>query len=375
MKHKKYRLPYVDNARAILLTVLINMLVVFFFHWPDGITFAGVMADTVTCVIITVIINMTIAYTTLRKMRDAGVLPRKVPESAFMERLPQNPVLLAILYIIFFSVVALALNATIMWFFGMSSLAFLPWLFSKLIYATVLSMKVFEYCVFRYVQPDWARATDKELEPDDNDLLEPVKDPLPKISVFKEMFGSVTMNTAMNVFSGALTGDAIIGSDASVTLAPTTIEAIPISGLVFGLITGALVTRGITKAVKESILRTAAPAEEPANIEGAVESAVDNELIPGGGPVVTQPSLLDRFLSKLPKNTFALMVVVCLSVMLVSAITLPAIMSLFGLSVLNFYQSTIYITVFAALLSKPLNYLLTRRLTLPDYVSYVLEKS
>ena len=57
----------------------------------------------------------------------------------------------------------------------------------------------------------------------------------------------------------------MINADASVVVHPTTVEGIPITGLVFGFITGLLTTNGIINALGEAIKSsgTAAPDDMP----------------------------------------------------------------------------------------------------------------
>jgi hypothetical protein len=44
-------------------------------------------------------------------------------------------------------------------------------------------------------------------------------------------------------------------------------------------------------------------------------------------------------------------------------------MAVFGKSHLNFFQFTIFVTVYAAIVSKPLSNLLIKRCMLPDYIA------
>ena len=91
MKAQQCSLPYADNAKAVLATLAVNLTVVFLFNWPDGITYAGVLWDSLYCAVITTVINMAIVYAGLRKMRAADGMPVVAPVSRLMQRLPQNP--------------------------------------------------------------------------------------------------------------------------------------------------------------------------------------------------------------------------------------------------------------------------------------------
>ena len=344
------RLPYIDNAKAVLVTLAINAGVVFLFHWPDGITYSGVLWDSLVCAVITTTINMCIVYPRLKRMRALGRMPAHVPESSFMQRLPQNPFVLGAIYAIAFGALAIGVNGTLLWFFDIRTMTFAPWVVYKLVYTTVLSIKIVEFCIFRYVQPDWANAgQDARAATDGEPLGESVRNPLPKIGVFKEMFGSVAGNLAMNILIGSALGGVALGPDGSVIIRPTTAEGMPITGLVFGFIVGILVTNGVVTAMNATIL-----ASYPAMMEAAAT---------------------DTRLAWMPKGRVALTCLVCICLMAFSAVILRAILVLFDVPFLNFFQFTVFITVYAALISKPLSFILTKRCAQPDYIRYTLKKA
>jgi len=342
------KLPYVDNAKAIIITAAINLGVVFLFNWPNGITYSGVMWDSLICAFITVAIDMWIVYARMSKMRANGEMPAKVPESKLMQRLTQNPLRLGAIYAVVFAAITVAANGLILWFFGMWSMAFLPWVVYKLIYATLLSARIVEFCIFRYVQPDWAKTgnTDTETETKQSVQIDVnIKNPMPKISVFKEMYGGVTGNIAMNIILGSALGGVVIGADSSVIINPTTVEGIPITGLVFGLIVGILVTRGIVAEMNKTIMSY---------------------------PAMAETAVADKRFTWMPVKKASLTRLVCACMMIFSAVALPSIMAFFGKSALNFYQFCVFITAYATLISKPLSYILMRRCLQPDYIQHVL---
>jgi hypothetical protein len=225
----------------------------------------------------------------------------------------------------------------------MQEMAFIPWMTYKLIFSTILSIKIIEFCIFRYVQLDWVNAKQK------NDLGQPVINPIPKISVFKEMYGAVTGNIAMNAILGSVFGSVVTQADRSVVLLPTTVEGIPVTGLVFGLITGVLVTNGVVKSMKMSILAS--------------------------GSAMLATSVRDKRFSWMPVRKGGLMCLISLSVMIFSTVALPSIMTLFGKSVFDFFQFSVFITIYATLISKPLSYVLIRRCMQPDFIRFTLRKS
>jgi len=346
-KTKKIRLPYVDNAKVILITVLINTGIVFLFFWANNnIGLKDVILDSTICAVITTIINMSIVYFRLKKMRAGGQMPTVVPESTFMQRLPKNPIILGLIYALVFGVLIVGINMLILSFFDMQSMSFITWMAYKLIYATMLSVKIAEFCIFRYVQPDWANAKGIEVKEDTH--LKPVKDPMPKISVFAAMYASVTGNLALNLIIGSILGGAIVTPEHEVVVFPTTQQGIPITGLVFGCICGALVTRGVMKGTNASLLVSA--------------------------PEIPESARSDKRFSWMPKRILTMALVICPCNMVFSSVALWLIMKLFGMEVLDFFQFSVFITIYAAIMSKPLSYIITRRCTQPDYIRHLVSR-
>ena len=347
---QKIRLPYIDNAKAVLITIAINIGVVFVFNWrSDGVNFQDVLWDTLFCAVITTIINMWIVLSGLKKLRAAGQMPQQAPVSRLMQKMPKNPFAFGVVCAIIFAALTVGINALILRFFDLQTMTFVPWMAYKLIYATVLSIKIVEFCIFRYVQPDIENTTVLTVIANEvkqsgkiKTSSQSIKNPLPKISVFKEMFGSVTGNIALNIIIGSLLGGAVTQTDGSVVIFPTTVEGIPIAGLIFGCITGILVTNGVLKAMNATILAS--------------------------GPAILETATNDRRFTRMPKRKGALMALTTLSVMIFSAVALPVILHLFGKTVLNFYQFSVFITIYASLISKPLSYILVKRCMQADYI-------
>ena len=338
----KYSLPYINNAKAILVTIAINLAVFLVFDWSYGIGIRGVIADSIICAFITTIIDIWFVYACLKKIRAAGQMPRQVPVNRLMQMLPKNPFALGLCFALSFAALIIGINWVILSFFDLYSMGFAPWLVYKLIYTTVLSIKIVEFCIFRYVQPDWANAIQGSTNSEA--VCQPVKSPFPKISLFKEMYGGVTMNLVMNILMGSFLGSVITQADGSIVLLPTTIEGIPITGLIFGLIMGVLISHGVIKSMNAYIL--------------------------AGGHAAIQIAC-NKLFTWMPKRKGSLMCLVTISVMLFSAVALPSIMYLFGKSVLNFLQFTIFITLYATLISKPLSYVLIRRCLQKDYINRI----
>jgi len=336
-------LPYIDNAKIALITILINLVIVFVF-WPRGASFSEVLVDSAICALVTVALDMWVVYRRMMQLRAEGRIPTQVPISPLMQRLPKNPVALGAIYAVIFALLTVAINAAILSFYDIRSLSFAPWAVYKLIYATILSAKITEYCIFRYVQPDFATARPPLTAVA---AVQEVKNPLPRVPIAKAMFGSVATNIGVELFVGLALGSVIISADQAIVVPATTIEAIPVTGLIFGLIMGILVTRAVTKAMRQTL---------------------------GSTPPAAVAGINDRRVAWLPKNSILLGMVVCFFSMIVTAIALRAIMTLFGIDTMHFLQKIILITVYASILGKLISAVLVRRYSQPDYLAYLYTK-
>ena len=100
-----------------------------------------------------------------------------------------------------------------------------------------------------------------------------------------------------------------------------------------------------------------------------------NATILASYPAILEVADTDARLSWMPKGRLALTCLMCICLMVFSAVILRAVLVLFGIPLLNFYQFTVFITVYAALISKPLAFVLTKRCLQPDYIRYVLKNA
>lgn len=338
MNKKRSSLPYMDNWKAILLTALINLASTLVFQFSEGrITRSAVIRDSLICGVLTVIIDVAVVYVDMKRRRARGLLPANVPVSARMQRLPKNPALLALVYMPISAAVIALINWGVMALFGIESFGRWNWLVYKLLYACLLSAKIIEYCIFRFVQPDWAG--EARAIADAN-----VKNPLPKISTLKEMYASISANIAMNMIIGTALGGAVVGEGQTVLIYPTYASGIWVTGLIFGFLTGVLLTRGVLGAIKQLIAGDALPQELPPP---------------------------DCRLCWLPKSDLALTAVVCAAIMTMSVVLLPLQMWVLGVSVMNFYQFCILITAYGSFVGHVFSKLLTARCLQSDYVAWV----
>jgi len=60
--------------------------------------------------------------------------------------------------------------------------------------------------------------------------------------------------------------------------------------------------------------------------------------------------------------------------MLFSAVMLWAIMVIFNIKIMNFFQFIVLITVYSAIIGKIITYLLIKRCMQTDYISFILKK-
>ena len=334
-------LPYVDNAKAILLTIAINVAVVLVFFWPDGVVFNDILIDSFVCVVITVIADMAVVRTKLKKLRAAGQMPSQVPVSSLMQRLPQNPVALTAVYIAIFAPLTVGGTAALLMFFDMTEMSFVPWMTYKILFAVILSVIVTEYCIFRYVQPDWANADGTGAG--SQNFVRPVKDPLPKVSLLRELYGSVTGYIALNLVRGVIMGSVAVTAG-SVIIDPTAADAMFLRGLIFGFMTGFLVTNGVLRKMNGAVA-----ASSPETMTG------------------------DRWFAWMPVRRFPLVLLMSVCMSIFTCAAFGAFMAVFGIPELNFFHFIIFITIYAMVMGRPLSYVVMRRCMQPDYVRHRLE--
>ena len=122
-----------------------------------------------------------------------------------MQKLPRNPGLLIIILAVLFSVLMVVLSNFVIWFYDIQTYTFPRFAVWKVVYSTILSAKILEVIVLRLVQPDCAKEGDPEQTGEDT-----IKNPLPRMESFKNLFNTVVDDFGFNMIVGLLFGGTIV---------------------------------------------------------------------------------------------------------------------------------------------------------------------
>ena len=312
-------LPYVDNARTVCITVGINLAVAFLFFFGRPITLRSILLDASICGVITSFIDVPTVLWRIKRLRPLGRLPKNIPESALAMRLPRNPLLLSLLLGVLFGAVTPLFNFLIIRFYEVSTFSFTGFALWRILYTCFLSAKIVEIAVFRYVQPDCASETNGIMQHGDD----AVKDPLPRVSTFKQWFNTVTDDFGFNVLVGLLLGGTLV-QDHNVIIAPVYRSGIAISALILGIIVTTRMVYPLAKTIKEG------------RDSGQLPTAVD----------------ACRWVAWLPRPPAKFALALLLPVIVSSMAVFQAVFSFFGFEVLDFFQFFFIRTLFVSLLSK-----------------------
>lgn len=312
-------LPYINSFRWILFVAVLNLVIAFLFQFGRPITKEVLLMDAVVCGVITSIINVIYANYKIRRLRNAGELPKTIPESRFIQRLPRNPILLIVVLAIFFVAFMLLISCLILWFYEIDTYTFPRFAVWKVIYSTILSAKMLELIVLRLVQPDCAKKEDPEQMGQ-----ETIKNPLPRLETFKNLFNTIVDDFGFNMIVGLLFGGTII-VEHNVVILPTTRSGILISGMILGIIVTFRMALPIVQGIKLQYDAGALP------------------ILPEKMPVI----------SLIPKKPVSFALVLLIPIVVISVLVFWCILTFFGFETLNFFQFFVIRTIFITLLSKP----------------------
>lgn len=324
-------LPYINNLPLVLITVGINLLMAFVFFFGQEITFERFWLDAVVCAVTSTIICVVFVYLMVNRRRRQGALPREVPQSPLTQRLPKNPALFILIVAIVCALLMALVATVVVRFFEIQTYTFARFVVWKVIYSFVLSAKLIELAILRFVQPDCA----PENAPAQTGS-ETVKDPLPRRETFLNLFNTVVNDFGFNMLVGLLLGGTVV-YEKNVVIAPTTRSGIIVGGLVLGVILTLRMVRPVFKSI--SNLRDA-----------------------GGLPPLEKRNPLVAWLPAKPTG-FALALMPL--IMVISAAVLWAALTFFGFETLNFFQYFIVRTLYVTLLTKPVVLLAVLRLRQP----------
>lgn len=336
MKNKEQQtlngLPYVNTWQGISITLAVNLLVAIVLWLLGGISNDGFIMDALICGATTSIISVAVVYPRIRKIRLGGGLPRQVPEDQWLQRLPRNPVPLTIALSILFAAAMGCFAVVVVWFFEITTYTLLRFLVWKLVYSTVLSVKLADLVVLRLIQPDCIEPG----QPEQHGTAA-IRNPLPKKETFRNLFNTVTDDFGFNMIMGLLLGGTSIVEGHNVLIAATTRAGIVIGGLILGFI--------LSLRMVYPVIRT-------------IKASRDAGQLP---PLEKRTGI-----AHLPERPLLLTLALMLPVMVISATVLWATLTFFGFDILNFFQYFIVRTVYVSLLTKPLTQLIVLRYRQPD---------
>lgn len=320
-------LPYVDNLPLIALTAAVNLLCMFLFFYGKKSGLRDVVTDSFLCGVITSFIDVFFVASRVKALAERGELPPVMPESRLMMRLPANRFLLSLIFALFFGVLTVLVNLAFVKFYGITAFDFIRLAVWKVIYSCVLSAKVAELAVLRFVQQDipWAASAVQC-------GAGIVKNPLPRVSAFREYSSTVAHDFGFNMIAGLLFGSTVI-EGYRVVIMPVHCSEIAVTSVVLGAIVVVYMVYPVAKSVKEAL------------------DASRAEL----------PQLRGSALRILPYVPWKFALSLALPVIVLSFCFFWSVMTFFEFETLNFFQFFLIRALFVSLLSKAVVWLATVR--------------
>lgn len=324
-------LPYVNTWQGIVITLAVNLLIAIALWMQGWINRDSLILDALICGATTSIISVAVIYPKIRKIRMEGGLPRQVPENRWFQKLPRKPAPLTIALSIPFAVLMGCLSVAVVWFFEIKTFTPLRFLVWKLVYSTVLSVKLADIVILRLVQSDCMQPNQPE-----QTGTAAIRNPLPRKETLRNLFNTITNDFGFNMIMGLVFGGTLLVEGHNVLIIATTRSGIVIGGLILGFILSLRMVYPVTKTIRASR---------------------DAGQLP---PLDKRTGIV-----RLPEKPFLLMLVLALPIMVVSAAVLWAVLTFFGFDILNFFQYFIVRTIYVSLLTKPVTQLIVLRYRQP----------
>ena len=148
-------LPYLDNLRAVLITLAINLVLVLATN--PGLKGYGpteLAIDAVVCGLLTAAIDVVYVQSRLAKAWNAGLVPEEVPVSQWIGRLPRGGLGLVLVLGTAAAAFCAAFNLALFRYYGFTHWTFGQFLLYKLVYALILSEQLVSLAILRMVHPD-----------------------------------------------------------------------------------------------------------------------------------------------------------------------------------------------------------------------------
>jgi len=324
-------LPYTNTWQSILITLVINLIVTLILYLLNIINKSTFVTDAFFCGFISTLVSVAVAYPQMKRLRMSGALPSVVEEGHILQKLPRNPILLSLALGVLFALLMGVFAFLVRWFFEIEDITPLRFLVWKLVYATILSIKMTELVVLRLVQPDCSLPGEpKQIG------TAIVRNPLPRKDTFSDLLRTITDDFGFNLLSGLIFGSTVVKGH-TVTISPTTRDGIIIGGIVLGMI----LTLRMVYPVAKSIY-----AQQNAGVLPRMDKST--------------------FLSKLPYRPGLFALILLVPVMLLSAGTLWCVLTFFGFTELSFFQFYIIRSIYVSLLLKVVILIAVRRYSQPS---------
>ena len=319
----KASLPYIDNAKAVAITLLLNLLLPWIFR-IDMYEARNIVVDAVLCALITTAINVFTVWHFVRKAYAAGTVPSVVPVSKFMMRLPKNRLGLMVVFGTFLAGLCAGANHAVFTWYGFESWTFEQFLLYKLVYSLILSERIVSLCILRLIQPDCRKSNGEAA----TGPGQPIKNPLPSLSGIHGLFSNVSANLALQLYFNPYVGEYAIGGDRSII----------IEGIIGSAITCFIVIGLVTKTL------------DMARANGEVN-------VP-----------LNRWLTFLPKNRW-LFAFSCVFVAAPVGVSIFVVLfQFYGFESWTFYEFFWVKMAYLTILGKTLVAITIRRFTQPDII-------
>jgi hypothetical protein len=329
----KPSLPYIDNTKAISITLLLNLLLPWIFRL-DRYEAGDIVVDAVICAVLTTVINVLVVWHFVRKARAAGIVSKEVPISKLMMRLPKNRLGLIAVFGTFFAVLCVGINYTVFTWYGFESWTFGQFLLYKLVYSLILSERIVSLCIFRLVQPDCGTSDDDHSAT----ISQPIKNPLPSLSGMHGLFSNISANLALQLFFNPYVGTYAIGGDRSII----------IEGIIGSVITCFIIVGLIAKTL------------DMARANGEF-NVPPNHVLPNRVP-------LNRWLTLLPKNRWLFALLCSLIAAPIGVAIFVVLFQFYGFASWTFYEFFWIKMAYLTVLGKILVAVTVRRFTQPDIV-------
>lgn len=333
-KAKKTRvgLPYINNLPIILIVAAINLAVGFIFYYGASVTAYDFVTDATICGFTTVLISAAYVNWAIGKMRSKGALPCSIPDNHIIQRFPKNPIAFALIMAVLFSVLMALASSVFNSFYSIQDYTFARYAVLKVLYSCILSAKIMELVILRFIQPDCARPDDPPQTGTDV-----VKNPIPSKETFGKLFNTVKTDFGFGMLFGLVLGGTKV-VDSQVVISATTRSGIIIGGLITGFIITLLMIRPVAKQMRQARL--------------AGELPIIDKRIP--------------LIAWLPGKPMLFALVLMLPTMVITAAVLWSVLTFFGLETLNFFQFYVIRTIYTTLLTKVVVQLAVLRYIQPD---------